>query len=90
MFFKKNNKIINSFHATYDEEKFKAWKRSKIENNIIKDIKNPFRTKKLIDDTTIKDARNLFRLTKEIDDTTVEDIRNLFRQKKRIKLLKIE
>ena len=87
MFFKKNNKIINSFHATYDDEKFKAWKRSKIENNIIKDIKNPFRTKKLIDDTTIKDARNLFRLTKEIDDTTVEDIRNLFRQKKRIKLL---
>ena len=36
----------------------------KIEENIIKDVRNIFRLKE-IDDTTIKDIRNFFRLNPE-------------------------
>ena len=36
----------------------------KPENNIIEDVRNPFRLKKEIDDTTIKDVRYLFKLNK--------------------------
>ena len=35
------------------------------EENIIKDIRNPYRLKKELNYTTIKDTRNLFRLEKE-------------------------
>ena len=37
------------------------------EENIIKDVRNPFRLKKEIDDTAIKDIRNLFEREKEED-----------------------
>ena len=39
-------------------------KDKKIEDNIIKDVKNLFRLKNEIGDTTIKDVRNLFQLKK--------------------------
>ena len=42
----------------YNDEKFKAWKRQKIEDNIIKDVK--------IDGTTIKYVKNLFRWKKKM------------------------
>ena len=38
--------------------------RKKIDDNIIKDVKNLFRLKNKIDDTIIIDERNLFRLKK--------------------------
>ena len=53
-----------------------------IENNIIKDVRNSFRSKNLRKEencTAIKDIRNLFRLKKEnkaIKNRTVIDIRN--------------
>ena len=56
----------------------------KIEDNIIKDVKNLFRLKKPKQetcDTAIRDIRNLFRLKKEnevIQDRVLLDIRNLF------------
>ena len=40
-------------------------KDKKAEDNVIKDLRNLFRLKKLIDDTAIKDIRNLFRLKNE-------------------------
>ena len=43
--------------------KISGWWR--IENNIIKDVRNIFRVKTEIDDTTIKHARNLFRVKKK-------------------------
>ena len=77
------------FFTTYNDEKFKTWKRKKIGDNIIKDVKILFRLKKEIDDTTSKDVRNLFRLKNETDDT-VKDIRYLSDCKKKIKQPKIE
>ena len=56
--------------------------------NIIKDVRNLFRLKKVINSTTIKEVRNIFRLKKEIDDTTVKGVRNLFRLKKEHKAIK--
>ena len=56
-------------------------KNKKIEDNIIKNVRNLFRLKRKIDDTTIKDVKNLFRLKKVIDDTTIKNFRNLFRLK---------
>ena len=56
-------------------------KDEKIEDNVIKDVKNLFRLKKEIDDTRIKGIRNIFRLKKEneaIKDRIIRDIRNLF------------
>ena len=56
-------------------------KNKRIEDNIIKDVRNLFRLKKEIDDTTIKVTRNLFRLKKEKDaikDRIIRDIRNGF------------
>ena len=57
-------------------------KNKKIEDNIIKDVRDPFRLKKEIDDTTIKDIINLFSLKKENEvikeDRVKRDIRNLF------------
>ena len=38
----------------------------KIDENIIKNVKNRFRLKKEMDDTTMKDMRNLFKFRKEI------------------------
>ena len=78
IFFKKRLLI---FFTTYNDEKFKTWKRKKIGDNIIKDVKILFRLKKEIDDTTSKDVRSLFRLKNETDDT-VKDIRYLFRLQK--------
>ena len=55
-----------------------------IEENIIKDLRNLFRLKKLkneTNDVAIKGTRNLFRLEKEnkaIKDKINTDIRNLF------------
>ena len=50
------------------------------EEKIIKDIRNPFRLKK-VNHTAIKDIRNLFRQDKEtktIKDRILRDIKNLF------------
>ena len=47
-------------------------KDKKIEDNIIKDVRNLFRLKKEIDDTTVKDIRNLFRLIKKIKQLNIE------------------
>ena len=66
----------------------KLEKNKKVEDNIIKDIKNLFRlrsenkkrTKKELDYTAIKDIRNIFRLKKENKtnkDGIIRDIRNL-------------
>ena len=49
-------------------------KDGKIEENIIKNIRNIFRQKKEVDDITIKDIRNLSRLKKE--NTVIKDFRN--------------
>ena len=49
----------------------KAWKIKKIEDNIIKDIKNVFRLRKVIDNSTNKYIRNLFRLNKQSE--TIKD-----------------
>ena len=56
--------------------------------NIIRDVRNLFRLKKVINNTTIKEVRNIFRLKKEIDDTTVKDERNLSRLKKEHQVIK--
>ena len=50
-------------------------KGKKIEDNIIKDVRNLFRIKTEIDDTRIKDFRNISRMKKEIVDTTVKVIK---------------
>ena len=55
---------INNFFILYKDESFKAWKRQKNRNNIIKDIRNLFRLKKEIDYSTTKGIGNLFRLRK--------------------------
>ena len=52
------------------------------EENIIKDIRNLFRLKKVLNYTAIKDIRNLFRQKKEtktIKDRILRDIKNLFK-----------
>ena len=53
-----------------------------IEENMIKDVRNPFKQKKKeIDDNAIKDVNILFRLEKEneaIKNKITRDIRNLF------------
>ena len=51
------------------------------EEKILKDIKNLFRLKKVLNYTAIKDIRNLFRQekgTKTIIDRILRDIKNLF------------
>ena len=67
----------------YKDESFNAWKKIlKIEHNIIKNVRNLFRLKKLGDNTT-KNIRNLFRLKKQnetIKDRIIRDKRNLFEQ----------
>ena len=57
-------------------------KIKKIEDNLIKDVRNTFRLKKEIGDTTTR-CKKSFRLKKEKDNTTVKDIRNLVKLKKR-------
>ena len=53
-----------------------------MEENMIKDVRNPFKQKKKeIDDNAIKDVNILFRLEKEneaIKNKITRDIRNLF------------
>ena len=70
-------KII--FFITYNDESLKAWKRQKkIENNIVKDVRNLFKLKKEIDAIFL---RNLFGLETENEsskDNIIKDIRNLF------------
>ena len=70
-------KII--FFITYNDESLKAWKRlKKIENNIVKDVRNLFKLKKEIDAIFL---RNLFGLETENEsskDNIIKDIRNLF------------
>ena len=58
-------------------------KDKKVEDHIIKHVRNLFRIKQEIDDTTIKDIRNLFRVKKKKkrEDTTIENKRKLFRLK---------
>ena len=50
-----------TFFTTYNDEKFKAWKRyKKIEDNRIEDVRNLLKTKKKeTDETTVKDMRNI-------------------------------
>ena len=75
MFFKNIN--FFSQHKWWKVQGLKKIK--KIEDNIIKNVRNHFRLKKEIDDTTVKDIRNLFRLKKEneaIKDRIIRDIRN--------------
>ena len=38
--------FLNIFYTTYNYKMFKAWKRQKIEEDLTKDVKNPFRPKK--------------------------------------------
>ena len=62
---------------------------SRIEENIIKDVRNLFRQKKEVDDNIIKNIRNPFRLKKEneaIKDRITREISNLFELKWRRKL----
>ena len=50
------------------------------EKNVIKDIRNLFRLKKVLNYTAVKDIRNVFRLEKEtkaIKDRILGDIKNL-------------
>ena len=68
--------------TTYNDNTFRAWKRQKIENKPIKDVRNLFRLKEEVNKITIKDVRNLFPLKKEVDDTKIKDVRTLFRLKK--------
>ena len=51
-------------------------KDKELEDNIIKDVRNPFRLKTEIDDNTTKDIRSIFRLTKK--KKIIRDNRNLF------------
>ena len=61
--------------TTYNNEKFKTWRITNIEKNIIKDVRNLFRSKKL---------------KKETKDAEIKGLRNLFRLKKKLKQLKTE
>ena len=63
-------------------------KYQKIEDKIIKGVRNLFRLKKEIGYTTTKDVRNLFRLEKKMDDTTAKDVRIVFRLRKENKSVK--
>ena len=57
--------------------------KRKREDNIIKDIKNFFRSRKEIDNSATKDQRNLFRPKKEneaIKDKIIRDIKTLFKE----------
>ena len=79
----------------YNDEKFKAWKRfKKIENNIIKNVRNLSRLKKemkSIKSRAIGDVGNLFRLKKDkkpIKNRVIRDIRNLFEHEKEEKYYK--
>ena len=68
-------------------------KIKKIENNIIKDIRNLFSLKKEINDTTVKYITNLFRRikeNKEVKNRLIGDIRNLLDWKKKLKQVKME
>ena len=67
-------------------------KDKRIEDNIIKDVRNLFRLEKEIDYTTVKDIRNLFRLRK--GNEAIKGFRNSYRyqepflsMKKKLKLL---
>ena len=56
-------------------------KDKKTQDNLIKDVRIPFRIKIKIDVTIITDMQNLFRLKKEnetIKHIIIKDIRNLF------------
>ena len=44
---------LNNFFITYNDEKFKAWKRQRKKRKTVKNIKNIFRLKKEIDETTV-------------------------------------
>ena len=67
----------------------KILKQIKAQNNITKDIRNIFRTKKEINETVIKDIRNRFKLEKKvIKSRVIRDIRNLFRLKKENEAIK--
>ena len=60
------------------------------EENVIKDIGNPFRLKKEQNYTAIKDIRNLFRQEKEtkaIKDRILRDIKTLFEHEKKKKVI---
>ena len=58
--------------------------KKKLENNIINDIRNLFRIKKVVTDPAIKDIKNHSRLKKNraTKNRVIGDIRNLFRPKK--------
>ena len=59
-------------------------KDKKTQDNLIKDVRIPFRIKIKIDVTIITDMQNLFRLKKEnetIKDIIIKVIRNLFEHK---------
>ena len=58
-----------------------------IVENIIKNINNFFRLRK-IGDTTIIDRANFLSLKKEIDGTTTKNTKNIFRLKKENKAIK--
>ena len=56
-------------------------KDKKMEDNIIKDVRKPFRFKKEVNNTTVKYIRNLFRLkkgNKAIKISIIRDIKNRF------------
>ena len=59
------------------------------EENIIKDIRNPFRLRKELNYTTIKDKRNLFRIEKKLKQLKKEylEIWRLFLGMKRKKIM---
>ena len=65
----------------------KAWKIKKIEDNIIKDIKNVFRLRKVIDNSTNKYIRNLFRLNKQ-SETIKDKIIKIFNLRQIIEILR--
>ena len=66
----------------------KILKKTKKENNVIKDVRSLFRLKKERNDPVFKDIKNIFGLKKEIDETTVKRIRNYFRLEKENKAIK--
>ena len=74
LFFKSINQFFSQ-HIMMKNSRFV--KDKKIEDNIIKYIRNIFRLKKGIENTKLKDVRNVSKLKKEIDDTIVKDIRNI-------------
>ena len=72
------------FFKTYTVKNSSLEEDENIKENIIKDVRNHFKLKKIkkeTNDTAAQDIRNLFRLKKEnkvIKDRILRDIRNLF------------